>query len=349
MFKEQTGIRQRDSSPQPGSTRNWGRKLLRWSPRVLGILVLVLLAFLGVDIVGGLKSLWHVRLEYLFPAVAVFCLGVLGRMATWVLVASSLKLGYSRVISYVRVFLFGWYAGLGIPQGAASLTRLAVIAADNRSVGRGLVAVGVERVTQAAVMLALLVVSSIYMSSFTYDALKWLVVGIAMVAGLALVLGVATRVGATRSLARRLGSHRKVRSFTEAIVASVTELRHMSIRRLACILGMAILAALLTVTALYLSSRSLDIQIHYVVLITAWAVVGLTSLLPISINGLGPREGILTAAVAGVGLDSEGGVALGLLWFLTQAMTRLVAGAAWFTVLHARREPDQADLLEDGS
>ena len=348
MFKGQTGILQGDRSPQPGSTQTWGRRLLRWSPRVLGILVLVLLAFLGVDIVGGLKSLWHVRPEYFIPAFAVFCLGVLGRMATWVLVASSLKLGYSRVMSYVRVFLVGWFAGLGLPQGAASLTRLAVIAADNRSAGRGLVAVGVERVIQFAVMVALLVVSSIYMSSFTFDSLKWLILGIALVVSVALVAGVAILVGATRSLARRLRSYRRLRSFMEGIVASASELRRMSARRLACILGVALLAALLTVTALYLSSRALDIQIQYVVLITAWAAVGLTSLLPISINGLGPREGILVVAVAGVGLDSEGGVALGLLWFFTQAMTRLFAGAAWFTVLHARREPDQADLLEDG-
>ena len=58
--------------------------------------------------------------------------------------------------------------------------------------------------------------------------------------------------------------------------------------------------------------------------------MSLTVLFPISVNGLGPREGILAAAVAGAGFNSEAGVALGLLWFAMQLATRLAATASWF-------------------
>ena len=53
-------------------------------------------------------------------------------------------------------------------------------------------------------------------------------------------------------------------------------------------------------------------------------------LFPISINGLGPREGILAAAVAGAGFNSEAGAAPGPLWFAMQLATRLAATASWF-------------------
>ena len=105
----------------------------------------------------------------------------------------------------------------------------------------------------------------------------------------------------------------------------------------------ALISALLTLTALYMTSRALDIQIHFMTLMAAWGAVSLAGLFPISINGLGPREGILTAAVAGAGLNSEGGVALGLLWFFMQTATRLAAGLAWLTVLRrSRSEPLEA-------
>jgi len=322
-----------------GPTHAWRRQLIRWSPRSIGILVLILLAFFGVDFGAGLRSLGHARPEIVALAMGVFCLGVLGRMATWVLLASSLKLGYQRAISYVRVFLVSWFAGLGIPRGAASLTRLAVIAADKRSVGRGMVAVGVEQAMQAATIVILLLFSSIYLSAFSIDGLRWLLLGVGVLAAGTLLLTLAARLRPIRSLRRRLGSHRRVRSFMDETKGAVTEARHMPPHRLAGILGVALVAALLTVTALFISSRALDLHINFVVLMAAWAAVGLTGLLPISINGLGPREGILTAAVAGAGLNSEGGIALGLLWFFMQAATRLIAGLTYFTVLHANREP----------
>ena len=156
------------------------------------------------------------------------------------------------------------------------------------------------------------------------------------------------RMGLTRRLGRQLMSYGRARSFIEEIEAALRELRHMPARQLAGILGVALLAALSTVTVLFLSSRALDMQIHYVVLMAAWAAVALTNLLPISINGLGPREGILAAAVAGAGFNSEGGVALGLLWFFMQAVTRLIAGLVYFTVLHTNREPIQDEKSGNG-
>ncbi len=346
MVEFQADIHEVVSGSQRSSTHIWRRRILRWAPRGLGILILVLLAFVGVDIKAGLKLLGHLRVEYLVPAIAVFCLAVLGRMTTWVVVASALDVGYRKAISHARVFLVGWFAGLGIPQGAAPLTRLAVIGADKRSVGRGVVAVGVERLLQVAVALVLGLLSLAYLSAFSLEVLVWVAVGIGVVAAGGLATTVAVRSGLTRPLGNRIRSYRRVRTFREEIKMAAVELRHMSIWRLMSFLGIALVAGLLTVTALFLASRALDIHIDFVVLMAAWGAVSLSGLLPISINGLGPREGILTAAIAGAGLSSEGGVALGLLWFFLQAGTRLLAGLSWFTVLHSLREDNKSDLQE---
>lgn len=320
------------------SSNNWRRHLIRWAPRTFGLLILLLLAFLGVDLVAGFKSLGQARIGLLIPALGLFMLSVSGRMATWVLIAFSLKVGYRRALSYIRLYLVGLFAAIGIPQGAASLTRLAVIAADGRSVGRGMAAMAVERVVQAAVVLILLMVSSLSLSALPPDVTKWLLISVAVVfVGLALVV-LAIRLRAFASLTSRLPAHRYIRTFAEDFKAAIHELMRLPARWLIAIFAVAFAAALVTVASLFLAALSLDIYIRFDILLAAWAVIGLTGFLPISINGLGPREGILTAAVAGIGLNSEGGVALGLLWFLMQMLTRLIAGLAYFTVLHSNRE-----------
>ena len=337
------------AQPQPidtdgGPRRSRLRWLFRWAPRGAGLLVLLLLAFLGVDFAAGIRSLGHAEPKFLIPGFVVFCIGVMARTWTWVVIASALRLGYERTISHIRVYLVGMFAGIGVPQGAASLTRLAIIAADKRSVGRGVVAVGVERGVQAMVMAVLLLFSAIYLSALSTEALKWFLLGVGVVAGGVALSFLAVKFGLAISPVRPFARHRRVRKVIEEAKDGIKEARRLPRRTLASIAGVAFMAALLTVTSLFLAARSLDLGISFVVLMAAWSAVGIAGLLPISINGLGPREGIMTAAVAGAGFNSEGGVALGLLWFFMQTATRLMAGLTYFTILHQNREPIDNEL-----
>jgi uncharacterized membrane protein YbhN (UPF0104 family) len=290
--------------------------------------VLVALAFLGVDIVGGLELMFEAKPGYLIAAFAVFCLALFLRMVVWLILARSLKLGYRRLSSYVRLFLIGWSAGLGLPRGASPLARAAVLAADKRSVGRGVVVDIADRLIQVATYLLVLVVAAAYLSAESTRALAAVGIGLAIVAGLALVILPAAWL--LRPLLRRLLTFGWLKTFVEDVRTAAGELRRTPPNLLATLFVMATAASLLSVTALFLTSRSLDVDLSFPALMAAFAAISLTVLFPISINGLGPREGILTAAVAGAGLNSEAGVALGLLWFVMQAVTRLAAATSWF-------------------
>lgn len=312
------------------------RRMLPWLLRSLGLLVLVGLAFFGVDIVGGLELMLDARLEYLIPAFSVFCAALLARMVVWIILARILHLGYRRLRSYVRLYLIGWSAGLGLPQGASPLARFAVLAADKRSVGRGVIVDVADRLIQVAILLVLLMASAIYLSVDSTRVLWITGIGAAAIVVAALVLLLAMRL--LRPLLRRVFSHRWLKTFADDVTTALKELRSTPPSILIRIFALAMVPALLTVTSLFLASRSLDIGLSYPVLMAAFAVVGMTTLFPISINGLGPREGILVAAVAGSGFNSEAGVALGLLWFVMQAVTRLAAMGSWFMSSHEEED-----------
>ena len=310
-----------------GDRKLW-RRVLPWALRSLGLLVLVALGFLGVDVIGGLELALQARPEYLVFAFLLFCLVVLMRMAVWMILARSLNLGYQRLRSYVRLFLIGWSAGLGLPRGASPLARATVLAADKRSVGRGVIVDVADRLLQVATFLILLVVSAAYLSVESTRVLQGVGIGAAVIAG-AIPLAL---VGAwlLRPLLRRALSYTWFKTFVEDVSSALKELRGTRLSLLVGLLSLAMAGSLLSVTALFFTSRALGVDLSYPALMAAFAAVGLTILFPISINGLGPREGIFTAAVAGAGFNSEAGVALGLLWFVMQGVTRLAAAASWF-------------------
>lgn len=292
------------------------------------MLVLVALSFLGVDVIGGLKLMLEARPEYLVPAFSLFCLALLIHMAAWIVLARWLNLGYRRLRSYARVFLIGWSAGLGLPQGVSPLARAAVLASEKRSVGRVVIVDIADRLFQVATFLILLVASAAYLSAESTRVLRGVGIGAVIIAGtIPLVL-----LGAwfLRPLFRRILSYRWLETFVEDVSTAVKDLRRIRPSLLAGLLSLVMVASLLVITSLFLASRALDVHLSYPALMAAFAAIGLTLILPISINGLGPREGILTAAVAGAGFSSEAGVALGLLWFVMQAVTRLAALPAWF-------------------
>ena len=330
--RPQIGTAPKGPSGAVGGTSNGGllRRILPWALRSLGLLVLVLVAlgFLSVDIIGALELMLEARPGYLAPAFLVFCLGLLVQMVVWIVLARTLKLGYRRLRSYVRLFLIGWSAGLGLPRGAVPLARAAVLAADKRSVGRGLVVDIADRLLQVVTLLILLVVSTAYLSAESTRVLRGVGIGVAVMAGAVPLLLMAAWL--LRPLLRRVLSYPWVKGFREDVSSALRELRGTRPSLLAALLSLAMVASLLSVTALFLTSRALDVDLSYPALMAAFVAVGLAVLFPISINGLGVREGIFAAAVAGAGFSSEAGVALGLLWFLMLAVTRLAASAAWF-------------------
>lgn len=84
----------------------------------------------------------------------------------------------------------------------------------------------------------------------------------------------------------------------------------------------------LIVTQVVLSrALGLDIDARYFVIFTP--IVALTQVLPISLNGLGIREGAFAALFASVGVAAPDAVAMSLLYQLLRALTGLLGGVLY--------------------
>jgi glycosyltransferase 2 family protein len=178
----------------------------------------------------------------------------------------------------------------------------------------------------------------------------WIVLPLLTLAGLALHpsllgLGVASRLALALSigtlallaallvvagsprLAGRFAAHEGRTRFIGAV--------HLGVQRLRCrpaaaagVLGVATIYQLSTVAAVYLATRALGLHLPVAAVLAFAPVVAIAQVLPISLNGLGVREGAFVLFLGPLGVGAGQAIAVGLLVYgMTLAVSLLGAPA----------------------
>jgi glycosyltransferase 2 family protein len=302
-------------------------------PRTLlqfaGLLILAALAFFGIDFSEAFEAIGDADWRLVVAAFLVLNVALLLRAHRWYLLARGCGLNYEKLYDYYAVFYAGWLANWLLPQGLGSAARLAVVSDTGRSLGRGLAAVIIERlsdVTAAALVGLALLPYVIDSGQGTFFAV---LIGIACGGMLVLLALVLSLRSSSKRLRRRLegsGFGRRLLEVGDETLSALGVIGRTDLV-FAGILSLAI--NLVTAAALYIAALSLDIDVSLALIVAAWSVVALSNILPISIQGLGPREGILIVALVGGGESREAGVALGLLWFALLTVSRLPGIFGW--------------------
>jgi uncharacterized membrane protein YbhN (UPF0104 family) len=94
--------------------------------------------------------------------------------------------------------------------------------------------------------------------------------------------------------------------------------------------GLSALILVIQTTVIVVLAKSLSLDVSLPFLIMAWSLVTLAVTLPISVSGLGLREGVLVVMFTAVGESKEDALALGLLFFMVVMITRLPGAVTWF-------------------
>jgi uncharacterized protein (TIRG00374 family) len=102
-------------------------------------------------------------------------------------------------------------------------------------------------------------------------------------------------------------------------------------------LGLSLVLQSLVIIIFYLISRSLNLTVPLRYFFLFVPLISVVSMLPISVAGLGIREGSSVYFFAKAGLDSAGAISLSLLWFAVTACCSGL-GAIVFIVGHPQQE-----------
>lgn len=93
--------------------------------------------------------------------------------------------------------------------------------------------------------------------------------------------------------------------------------------------GSALLVHLLSIAAIWLLARSLDVEIGVLALAMTVPVALLAASIPVSIGGWGVREGVLVKLLATQGVAADSALALSVLFGLALALASLPGGLLW--------------------
>jgi glycosyltransferase 2 family protein len=292
---------------------------------VSAALLAVLLSRLGaatvLDVVGGASK----------ALLAVGGLALIGQTAISALKWRVLLTGQGQHVGYLPLFsiyLIGNFINLFMPSVAGGDAYRAVwLRKHTRTIAAALPSIIVERASGLAALVAIAAVGITLLNAPTRAAYVLAALAVAAVAAyLALVYPIAARI-VTLPRQKFFNSTGVLSDVLRASRPSWTFL---------LVVSLSFVFQLNTVLINWLYASSMDLSVTLLQLLIIVPIVYLVEMIPISLNGVGVREGTFTLLFAQMGLPPEEGLALGLTITLMRYVVGLVGGSL-FTISLLRR------------
>ncbi|SRR6266540_291340 len=330
--------------PDPAPAR-FRRGWVRWVRLLVsGVLLAVLISKIpGTELVPSDRSL---------PGTLAFLIGGIVLMAVSFVLASW---RWQRVLAvfdeHVRLrqllshYLAGQFVGNVLPSTVGGdVLRISRNSKDTGSREVAFAAVVLERMTGFVALPFLTFLGVAIRPDLLDTAHGWiaLLIAGATVAFLALLLALAGHP----QLAGRFKDHENWMRYIGAIHVGVDRLRHDP-RDAGAALGAAIAYQVTVVASVYCAVHTIGLTIPNAAVLAFVPAVAMAQVVPISVGGLGVREGLLALLLHPLGVPTGQAVAVGLLWY---AMTLIVslAGAPAFAIGHRHAAPEPQPATAGG-
>jgi glycosyltransferase 2 family protein len=312
------------------------QRLKAWVPLIRVVLSVVMLVVLveRVHIASVLPDRTMDSFEWLAAAVVVWFLGIVLSALRWqrVLEALDIKAGLRPLLSHYLASLF---VSNFLPSTVGGdVLRVTRLSATNGETPRTFASVVLERLT-GWVVLPVLTLSALAANPglrHLRGATGWAV--LVAVSTLVLLGGVLFAAGHP-SIGGRLNSTDGWRRFTGAIHLGLDRFRRHPALALS-ILTTSFMYQLAVMLAAFLAANALGLSIGWTAILAFMPAVAIVQVLPITIGGLGVREGALVLFLKPLGVSTEHAIALGLLVYGINLVVSLL-GAPAFAVGGRRR------------
>ena len=303
---------------------------------VVSVGVLALLVIKTPHLGGVLPRRDHWRTALLLASALVLTLvGIVLSAWRWqrVLHAFDHRVGLLTLTGYT---LAGQFVGNVLPSTIGGdvlrISRLGSVIESNET---AFASVAIERLTGFVALPALVVIGFAVRPSLLDDDHAMLALGIAGATLVALVV-VLTAAGHPR-IAGRFSDHQSWMRFIGAVHRGVDRLRRQP-REVGGVIGTALLYQASVVAAVLCIVRTLDLPVPTAAVVAFVPAVAMAQVLPISVSGLGVREGLLVLFLHSFGVKNAQAIAVGLLWYGCVLVVSML-GAPVFAVGSRRPRP----------
>ncbi len=279
--------------------------------RFVGPLLLVALLVWVVDLRKAVRALADADLAWVLCCIAAFHAVMLLRAARWAAIHALFKLGRLGLMYNLRLSYATGIASLVVPQFISPFARFVMLVQDGYPRARSGAAALLEKAGDLCTYVAIGVPGLLYIAAREgHAAYAWAGGAAALAAAVAAAGTMRGRVGGVADFILRRVGPPEAPSAARG-VEEVIDSRNGA--HLAAFAGTSLATGFLQLIATYVAVRALGLDLAFTYVAAAWGVVALTMLLPISVNGLGTREGVYVAVFAAQGVGREDAFAVSLL------------------------------------
>ena len=161
---------------------------------------------------------------------------------------------------------------------------------------------------------------------------------VALSAGTLLLLAGVVAAAASRRVAGRFAANEGWTRFIGAVHLGVDSLRRRPSAAIG-VLAVATVYQLSTVATVYLATRALGLHLPMAAILAFAPVVAMAQVLPLSLNGLGVREGAFVLFLGPLGVGAGQAIAVGLLVYAMTLAVSLLGAPAFAVGARARALP----------
>lgn len=260
------------------------------------------------DIVSGASWGWIAAAFALYLALQGLCAW------RWLWLARVLGLE-GRWVAFVRYYYVGMFFNLFLPTGVGGdVYRCYYLARSAADWTRAIVSVLADRGVGFATMCVIAAVATFAFGAVHLPAwLEW-----ALGAGVAGVLVLLAVVVAARG---------PLSSIRTAMPLIVEFFRRPGV--LAFVAGLSFLLQSLVIVVNIFNAEALHLDVPVVFYFILIPLIAVATMIPVSLNGLGVREGAFVFFLAQVGVPEAQALSLALLWLAVTAAASLVGGLVW--------------------
>jgi glycosyltransferase 2 family protein len=301
----------------------------------VGLLVLLVTKIDFQDLVPGNRSLPG-TLAFLLAGIALMTGSIV--LAAWrwqkVLEAFEVTVPLRQLVSH---YFAGQFVGNVLPSTVGGdVLRVSRVARDVGARDTAFASVVIERLTGFVALPLLVLVGFLIRPDLFGESNAW--IALTAAAGTVVILGVILFVAGHPSLAGRFKDHENWMRYIGAVHVGVDRLRRAP-RDAGTVLAAAVAYQLVVVASVYCAVHTIGLlTIPNGAVLAYVPAVAIVQVLPISVGGLGIREGLLALLFHPLGAETGQAVGVGLLWYALMLISSL-PGAPAFAIGHRHRVP----------
>lgn len=322
-----------DSADVRPAHRRWVREAIKVA--VSGVMI-ALLAY-WVDWSSVTQAL--VRADITELMVALACIAITVLLAAWRWSCCARASGIDMPMTfYVKATYSALFVGQFLPAGlGVDAARLAYFMHRRARLAHALQSLALDRVIGVVSVIFVLAVGLPIIWDRLPHALR--LFGLALIAATIGGILVIVALGWIPWLRGYVGTgkRRKLIDLALAVRASVVSMRSVEAFLISCAIYC------LMILGVYWIARSIGVEVAYLELLAIVAIAMFVSLLPVSVNGWGVREGAMVAGLAVLGVGKGPALAISLLFGFANALVTIPGAFAWYI----RRKQNHAVQLTD--